>query len=214
MIETLLNFDSHIMLMLNSFHTAYFDKVMVLISDKWVWAPFYLSLLLIIHSRYKAKAAITAVIAIIVAVALTDQTCATLIRPWVERMRPSNLDNPLSEFVKTVGDYRGGAYGFPSCHAANTFCLAVFMSLTVRKRLFTLVLLAWAILNSYSRLYLGVHYPGDLLIGAVIGSLFAVLTYYLSQRFAADKKFPMTDAHAIASLSLGVTLALIMLASI
>ena len=92
-----------------------------------------------------------------------------------ERLRPSNLSNPLSELTHIVNGYRGGSYGFPSCHAANSFALAVFAATMLRQRSFTIFILLWAVINCYSRVYLGVHYPGDLLVGAIIGSLIGYL---------------------------------------
>ena len=80
-----------------------------------------------------------------------------------------NLDNPLSAMVHVVDGYRGGSYGFPSCHAANSFAFAAAVALIVRSRRCSLFVFGWAVLNSYSRIYLGVHYPGDLFCGAVIG---------------------------------------------
>lgn len=112
--------------------------------------------------------------------------CATLIRPEVCRLRPSNPSNPLSEMVHIVGGYRGGSYGFPSCHAANSFALASFLTLLFANRKLSLFIFAWAVLNSYSRLYLGVHYPGDLLVGAIIGTA-AGLAMAFAAGYVADR---------------------------
>lgn len=112
--------------------------------------------------------------------------CATLIRPEVCRLRPSNPENPLSEMVHIVGGYRGGSYGFPSCHAANSFALASFLILLFANRKLSLFIFAWAVLNSYSRVYLGVHYPGDLLVGAIIGTA-AGLAMAFAAGYVADR---------------------------
>lgn len=99
---------------------------------------------------------------------------------------PSNPANPLSEMVHIVGGYRGGSYGFPSCHAANSFALASFLILLFANRKLSLFIFAWAVLNSYSRVYLGVHYPGDLLVGAIIGTA-AGLAMAFAAGYVADR---------------------------
>lgn len=99
---------------------------------------------------------------------------------------PSNPENPLSEMVHIVGGYRGGSYGFPSCHAANSFALASFLTLLFANRKLSLFIFAWAVLNSYSRVYLGVHYPGDLLVGAIIGTA-AGLAMAFAAGYVADR---------------------------
>lgn len=106
--------------------------------------------------------------------------------PEVCRLRPSNPANPLSEMVHIVGGYRGGSYGFPSCHAANSFALASFLILLFANRKLSLFIFAWAVLNSYSRVYLGVHYPGDLLVGAIIGTA-AGLAMAFAAGYVADR---------------------------
>ena len=118
-------------------------------------------------------------IAIALTITYADQVCATLIRPLVERMRPSNPNNPISEFVHIVNGKRGGRYGFPSCHAANSFALAFFLMFLFKNRFLTLFILFWAALNSYSRIYIGVHYPGDLAMGMLVGFSGALLLYAL-----------------------------------
>ena len=111
------------------------------------------------------------VVGAVLAVTLADQVTASLLRPMFERLRPANLDNPISAMVHIVNDYRGGRYGFPSCHAANTFAVVSLMSLFFYRWRFTLFIIMWALLNCYSRLYLGVHYPGDLIAGILVGSI-------------------------------------------
>ena len=98
------------------------------------------------------------------------------------KRHPPNLENPLSAMVHIVNGYRGGSYGFPSCHAANTFGLAFFILYLFRSRLLSTFILAWALVTCYSRAYLGVHYPGDLLAGAVLGFVGASLCYGLFQK--------------------------------
>lgn len=171
--------DARLLLIVNGAHSPFFDSVMWCISGCWIWVPFYAVLAYLLFRRMSWKRASICLVTIGLIILSADQTCATLIRPEIGRLRPANLNNPLSSFVHVVNGYRGGRYGFPSCHAANTFALAVFMSLVIRHKWFTVMMFSWAFIVSYSRMYLGVHYFGDLFCGATIGSLFAVLFYYL-----------------------------------
>lgn len=171
--------DARLLLIVNGAHSPFFDSVMWCISGRWVWVPFYAVLAYLLFRRMSWQRASICLVTIGLIILAADQTCATLIRPEIGRLRPANLNNPLSSFVHVVNGYRGGRYGFPSCHAANTFALAVFMSLVIRHKWFTVMMFSWAFIVSYSRMYLGVHYFGDLFCGATIGSLFAVLFYYL-----------------------------------
>lgn len=171
--------DARLLLIVNGAHSPFFDSVMWCISGRWIWVPFYAVLAYLLFRRMSWKRASICLVTIGLIILAADQTCATLIRPEIGRLRPANLNNPLSSFVHVVNGYRGGIYGFPSCHAANTFALAVFMSLVIRHKWFTVMMFSWAFVVSYSRMYLGVHYFGDLFCGATIGSLFAVLFYYL-----------------------------------
>lgn len=171
--------DARLLFIVNGAHSPFFDSVMWCISGRWIWVPFYAVLAYLLFRRMSWKRASICLVTIGLIILAADQTCATLIRPEIGRLRPANLNNPLSSFVHVVNGYRGGRYGFPSCHAANTFALAVFMSLVIRHKWFTVMMFSWAFVVSYSRMYLGVHYFGDLFCGATIGSLFAVLFYYL-----------------------------------
>lgn len=171
--------DARLLLIVNGAHSPFFDAVMWCISGRWIWLPFYAVLAYLLFRRMSWKRASICLVTIGLIILAADQTCTTLIRPEIGRLRPANLNNPLSSFVHVVNGYRGGRYGFPSCHAANTFALAVFMSLVIRHKWFTVMMFSWAFIVSYSRMYLGVHYFGDLFCGATIGSLFAVLFYYL-----------------------------------
>lgn len=177
MIDSLISADNELMLLLNGMHNDFFDTFMSIFSGRFTWIPMYVALAYVIVARYKARTAVVAMICVGLTILLADQICASVIRPEIARLRPSNLDNPLSAYIHIVNGYRGGPYGFPSCHAANSFALAFLSSLLVRRRAFTLLIFLWAFLNSYSRIYLGVHYPGDIIVGALIGCLCALTVY-------------------------------------
>lgn len=183
MIEYLNQLDTSVLLFFNGMHSPFFDRFMMLCTGRFIWIPMYVTILFILLKSFRPKLVLLYAVAIALAITLTDQTCSSLIRPLVERMRPSNIENPLSAYLHIVDGYRGGRYGFPSCHAANSFALAVFIVCLVRRWRLAIFIFGWAVLNSYSRLYLGVHYPGDLLVGAMIGSAFGYLCYRLTLLF-------------------------------
>lgn len=178
-LQGLIDVDTDIFLFFNGMHCTYFDYFMSAYSGKLIWIPMYAALLYVMLRNFSWKVTLFCLIGVALTTTFADQVCATLIRPYVERLRPANLDNPLSAMVHIVNGYRGGSYGFPSCHAANTFGLAFFISFVFRKRWLTFYMMAWALLTCYSRVYLGVHYPGDLLVGAIVGMIGAYLMYRL-----------------------------------
>lgn len=171
--------DSTLLLFINGMHTSILDTIMWLASDKLTWIPFYLVLLYAISVRLKWKQRLLCFVCIAVIIALTDQTCASVIRPAMERLRPSNPDNPISSMLHFVNNYRGGRYGFPSCHAANSMALAVFMILFFRKRAVSVIMISWASLVCISRIYLGVHYPSDIIGGTIVGGTYALIIHYI-----------------------------------
>lgn len=179
MLETLQLLDQQLLLTLNGLHTPFWDNFMWLVSAKLTWVPLYAALLFVLYKNFNLRTTLFFLVAIALTIVYADQICASLIRPFVERMRPSNPNNPLSEFVHIVNGKRGGRYGFPSCHASNSFGLAFILMLLLRQKPLTLFMFGWAILNSYSRTYLGVHYPGDLFVGMLVGLSGSLLIYYL-----------------------------------
>lgn len=188
MLEIFEQIDSAIFLMLNSFHHPAMDTVMYAVSGKWTWIPLYVAILYVMIIRIGWKSGLFLFLCIVATIACSDQICASVIRPVVGRLRPSNLDNPISQFVHIVDGYRGGRYGFPSCHGSNTFALATIISLSLRSMRLSVILYYWALLNCYSRIYLGVHYPGDLVVGGMIGMLSGYL-FYTIYRLSAARLF-------------------------
>lgn len=171
--------DEELLLVINCLHTQLLDQIMWILSDKLVWIPFYILLAILMYRRIGARRTLIALLCIALTITAADQLCASLIRPMVARLRPTNPENPISGLVHVVNGYRGGSYGFPSCHAANTFALAMFLSLVFRRRMATAGMFMWAAIVSYSRIYLGVHYPSDVLAGLIVGCSLAAIFFTL-----------------------------------
>lgn len=184
MLDFLIDLDTQILLFFNSLHSTFFDYFMMAFTGKAIWIPMYASIIYILFRRFEWKTALCYTLSIPIVILCVDQLCATLIRPLAERLRPTNLENPISAFIHIVDGYRGGRYGFPSCHAANSFALATFLSFLFAKRRFIIFIFIWAFITSYSRMYLGVHYPGDLLVGAIIGCTIGYLIYAIAKQIS------------------------------
>jgi undecaprenyl-diphosphatase len=180
MIEALNLVDQRWLLWLNSHHSPFFDQFMFFVSGKMEWIPFYGLLLYLIIRKYRLKT-IWIVFAIVVLIILSDQL-ANVLKDGVKRFRPCK-DPEIGHLVHLVNNYCRSSYGFVSGHAANSFALATFVSLLFRKKWITLIMILWAVLVSYSRIYLGVHYPGDVIGGALLGSGLAVLVYWGVKKF-------------------------------
>ena len=183
LIRQLEHLDTQIFLFFNSFHNNYWDYFMMLYSNRFVWIPVYLSFLFVMLKNFPIKVTLTTLAVIALLIVFCDQTASGFLKPLVCRLRPSNPDNPISPMVHIAHGYRGGRYGFPSSHAANTWSLAFFAMYLVRRRKLTVFLCFWALLTCYSRMYLGVHYFGDIVVGTLIGFAYATILYYIYMHF-------------------------------
>lgn len=195
MIESLLKLDQKLFLALNGLHSETMDVVMVLISGKLEWIPFYLLLLFFVYRKY-GKATWLILIGAALSVALADQISVKLFKDVFERLRPCH--NPeIAEFVHTVNNKCGGKFGFVSSHATNTFAIATFLGMLLKNRnnIKALhLLLFWAVIVSYSRIYLGVHYPLDVLGGAILGGIIGYLVFRLTKYFLNKVSSPQNES--------------------
>lgn len=177
-IQQLIDKDKELLLFLNGSHSLFWDGFMSVVTDTKTWIPAAAVLLYIILKNNKLAQGGIILVMLALTIALADQFASGLCKPYFARLRPTQ-DPALMYLVHIVDGYRGGRYGFISSHAANTFAVATFISLLIRNRWLTVMMMGWAIIPSYSRIYLGVHYPGDILCGAVAGSIIAFLVYCL-----------------------------------
>lgn len=176
MLETLLDLDEKLLVAINSWHTPWLDTLMFALTNGVYWLPLFLMVIGFIIYRYKWQA-VTILLLLGLVILLADQISSGLLKPWVARLRPSH--NPTLEgTLHLVNGYKGGLYGFVSSHAANALGVASFLFLTVRKRInWIWIMFVWAAIFTYTRLYLGVHYPLDILGGGLLGALCGWLVY-------------------------------------
>jgi undecaprenyl-diphosphatase len=162
--------DTQAFLFINGEHNAFFDFVMYWFSDKLIWVPMYLLIAFVIVKQYKWRGVVMLVFVGIV-IALCDQTASHLIKNAVQRLRPSH-EPALAGMVHLSKAGAGGMYGFVSSHAANAFGFVTFLYCVLDDRFRGLkyFLFIWAAFVSYSRIYNGVHYPGDVIVAACIGA--------------------------------------------
>lgn len=177
MIDYLMDIDAEALLAVNGMYSSFQDALWWMVSAKWSSALLVLSLLwILIHKNRRHALLVLAMVAL--AVLLADQVSSGLIKHLVERLRPTH-DPSLENAVHIVNGYRGGMYGFVSSHAANFFAIATLVSFIMRHRLVVIALYGWGLAQCYSRMYLGVHYPGDILGGIIVGVLAGWLVWRL-----------------------------------
>lgn len=179
MFEQIETLDRQLLLLINGANSPFFDTLMWTVSGKLVWIPVYAALLYFMWRKAPKNWWILA-IGIGVAILLADTVSVHAFKNVVCRYRPShNLE--LQDVIHLVNNKRGGMYGFVSSHAANMFSIATFVSLLLSKRWLTVTLFVWAAIISYSRIYLGLHYPADVFCGALLGIAAGAVAYKLHQ---------------------------------
>lgn len=166
----LLELDKKILLWLNGFHSPGIDSVMILMTKTIFWLPLYLVLTYLLFKRFKVEGWLVLAAAGL-SILLADQITSGFMKPFFARLRPSQ-EPGLVGLIHLVDGYKGGLYGFASSHAANTFAIS-FLIWRVFKDTsrWAALLFLWALVMSYTRIYLGVHYLGDIMVGAFVGIL-------------------------------------------
>ena len=188
MLEKLLHIDREILLAINGWNAPWADGLMWIVSEKTTWIPLYLLLIGLLVWRYrqpaptpikwlqKVPACVVMIVVIALAVGAADFIASGILKDWVARPRPSRVPE-LEGVLHLVNGYKSGQYGFVSSHAATTMACALLFSLIWRNKIATIGLMLWVAANCYSRMYLGVHYPLDILGGLLVGVLVACVAY-------------------------------------
>ena len=199
MLEQLLHIDTEVLLAINGWHAPWADTLMWIISEKTTWIPLYVLLIGLLVWRYRkpaktgvkwlqrVPACVVMIVVIALAVGVADFIASGILKDWVARPRPSRVPE-LEGVLHLVNGYKSGQYGFVSSHAANTMAVALLFSLIWRNKIATCGLMLWVAANCYSRMYLGVHYPTDILGGLMVGALVAVVVYAMLVRYRLVEK--------------------------
>ena len=181
MLETLRHIDQTLTLFLNGSQSLFLDGVAATATQTATWIPVAVVLLYVLIRNNNLRAVGTILLAIALSILIADQGASSICKPLFGRLRPTH-EPSIMYAVDVVNGYRGGKFGFISSHAANTFAVATLLTLLVRGRRLAIVLFGWGLLNCWARVYLGVHYVGDLACGAMWGTLVATGIYFAAKR--------------------------------
>ncbi len=170
----------------------FLDALLPWYRDKRFWVPLYVVLAVLIWRAYGTRRTLYLLLCLGLVIAVADQVAASLLKPWVGRLRPC-AEPSVADHMRTLVSC-GGKYGFPSNHATNHFAVATVLSLTcVRRRRWQWVLFAWALSICFAQVYVGKHYPGDILGGACLGTAVAILGVVLYRRAAGPEAIGVAD---------------------
>ncbi len=184
--NALIELDKQLLLAVNGSDSLFLDGLAMTLTTASTWIPLYLSLLyMVVKNNDTVQKILLILVCAGLCVLLAGAVDDLVVKPNIARLRPTH-DPEIGSLVDVVNGYRGGQYGFFSAHACNTFSIALFMSLMVRSRLLTCFLVGWSLLNCWTRLYLGVHYPGDILVGLIWGSIVGTSVWLLHRKISSN----------------------------
>jgi undecaprenyl-diphosphatase len=189
MLETLLEYDKELFLFLNNLGRSTWDGFWLFITNKWSSIPVYFVLLILCFKQFGLKKTVALIVAVALLIASTNGL-ADFFKYGIQRLRPC-YDMEVSELMRLVKASCGGKFGYFSAHAANSFSVAIFITILLRSKYaqIGIFLVVWAIFIAYSRIYIGVHFPLDVLSGVLIGSLFGWI--FAKLFIFALHKFPL-----------------------
>lgn len=174
--------DREALLAVNGSDSLYLDRVAHVLTTALTWLPLYISLFIVVlRNNENVRKVLMILGAAGLCVLLAGSVDDLIVKPTVARWRPTH-DPVIGALVDVVDGYRGGKYGFFSAHASNTFSIAIFFCWLVRSRLLSVAMVIWSLTNCWTRLYLGVHFPGDILVGLTWGFIVGTAVYYLYYR--------------------------------
>lgn len=177
-LDKLIHLDQQVTLSINGSESLFWDNVMYTVTNTFSWTLVIIALFWVIFKNNKLKEALLVVLFMALLITVADRICSGWVKPTVARWRPTQ-DPQLMYMVDVVRGYRGGRFGFFSGHACNTMCMAVFLSCLFRYWQLTLTLIFWSLSTTFTRIYLGVHYVGDVLVGWSVGIVLALVFYFI-----------------------------------
>jgi undecaprenyl-diphosphatase len=188
MIEAIKSVDRELFLFLNGLNDPALDQAMYYMTEDVFWIPFFLLMLWMVYKAQGWKLMLWTLLGVALVVTLGDRISVELFKNVFQRYRPShNLE--LADKVHLVNGYRGGKFGFVSSHATNSLGIATFVYLLVRPAFakWAWIIIAWAVLFSYTRIYLGVHYPADVVCGGLLGVGIGYFVYLVFRKFVLNR---------------------------
>lgn len=199
--STLYAADKTLLMVFNGSHCPFVDRLAVTLTCGYMWIPLYIALLLLVINNHKTVVQISLVIGMaLLAIVLSEGMADLIVKSLVARLRPIH-DILMQDSVQVVNNYRAEGYSFFSAHASNTMAVAVFFSLLVKDRLFACTLITWALVNCWTRLYLGVHYPSDIIVGVVWGSVSGLFAYTMYNKVKDTRRLSVSDNAATTDMA-------------